>query len=257
MSHGAEKTVSIQAKVRIFRACVLPDLLYASEVWSTTIVQEQRLNTFYFKCLRTLIGVNLGNRMPNEQLLQLTGQPHINDLLITNCLRWFGHVNRMHTDDNKLSMAKKVVFSYFPRANKPRNMGTQKRWQDKITEDLEKFNIRNWRRETLDKDKWRETINRFSHSNNPSSNISEAVQQYKQKADKRRVASNVPPPPKVTEVLTKQGLKTMMVHTHVETRNVQEAFSKLKVLPDTSKHVLQNGTRNTKFQQISKMNVVI
>ncbi|CAF4721856.1 unnamed protein product [Rotaria socialis] len=151
--------------------------------------------------------MNLGDRMPNEQLLQLTGQPHISDLLVRNRLRWFGHVNRMHTEDNEPSMVKKVAFSYFPRANKPRNMGTRKRWQDKITEDLEKFNIRNWRRETLDKDKWRETINRFAHSNDPSSNISEVVQQYKQKSDKRRVASNVPPPPKVTEVLTKQGLK--------------------------------------------------
>ncbi|CAF5023974.1 unnamed protein product, partial [Rotaria socialis] len=139
------KTISIQAKVRIFRACVLPILLYGSEVWSTTIAQEQRLNTFYFKCLRTIIGMNLGDRMPNEQLLQLTGQPHISDLLVRNRLRWFGHVNRMHTEDNEPSMAKKVAFSYFPRANKPRNMGTRKRWQDKITEDLEKFNIRNWR----------------------------------------------------------------------------------------------------------------
>ncbi|CAF0760660.1 unnamed protein product [Didymodactylos carnosus] len=86
-------------------------------------------------------------------------------------------------------------------------MGTRERWQDKITEDLEKLNIRNWRRETLDKDKWRATINRLVHSNDPSSNISEVVQQYKQKADKRRAASNVPLPPKVTEVLIKQGLK--------------------------------------------------
>ena len=76
-----------------------------------------------------------------------------------------------------------------------------------LTEDLEKLNIRNWRRETLDKDKWRGTINRFVHSNDPSSNIPEVVQQYKQKADKRRAASNVPLPPKITEVLIKKGLK--------------------------------------------------
>ncbi|CAF1236155.1 unnamed protein product [Rotaria magnacalcarata] len=91
--------------------------------------------------------------MPNEQLLQLTGQPHISDLLVRNCLRWFGHVNRMHAEDNEPLIVKKVVFSYFTRANKPRNMGTQKRWLDKIAEDLEKFNIRNWQRETLDKNK--------------------------------------------------------------------------------------------------------
>ena len=198
------KNVSIQAKLRIFRACVLPVLLYGSEVWSTTTTQEQRLNTFYFKCLRTIIGVNLGDRMPNELLLQLTGQPHLRDILIRNRLRWFGHVNRMEDEDKKSSMVKKVMFSYFPQSTKPKNMGTRKRWEDKIMEDLEKFNIRNWRRETMDKNKWRETINRFAYSKEPSPNITETVKKYKQKADKRR---NIGPPPKVTETLTKHGYR--------------------------------------------------
>ena len=68
------KTTSVEAKLCVFRACVLPVLLYGSEVWSTTIAQERQLNTFYFKCLRIIIGVNLGDHMTNDKLLQLTGQ---------------------------------------------------------------------------------------------------------------------------------------------------------------------------------------
>ncbi|CAM4985039.1 unnamed protein product [Rotaria socialis] len=179
------KTVSIQAKLRIFRACVLPVLLYGSEIWSTTAAQEQRLNTFYLKCLRTIIGINLDDRMPNEQLLQLTGQPHLSNILSRNRLRWLGHANSMQTEDNIPSMVKKAMFAYFPQTAKPRNVGNRKKWKDKLSEDVEKSNIRNWRRETHNRDKWRDTINKYVHSNIPSSNIAEVVQQYKQKSKQR------------------------------------------------------------------------
>ncbi|CAF1560320.1 unnamed protein product, partial [Adineta ricciae] len=114
-------TVSIQAKLRIFRACVLPVLLYGSEIWSTAASQEQRLNTFYLKCLSTIIGINLDDRMPNEQLLQLTGQPHLSNILSRNWLRWLAHANRMQTENNVPSMVKKAMFAYFPQTVKPRN----------------------------------------------------------------------------------------------------------------------------------------
>ncbi len=78
--------ISIQAKVRIFRACVLPVLLYGSELWCLTAAQEQPLNAFYMKCLRTFIGVSLGDRMRNDLSLQLTGQPSLESILRRNSL---------------------------------------------------------------------------------------------------------------------------------------------------------------------------
>ena len=60
------KTVSISARLSIFRSCVLPVLLYGSEVWSLTTALERRLCTFYHRCLRTIIDVNLGDRMSND-----------------------------------------------------------------------------------------------------------------------------------------------------------------------------------------------
>ncbi|CAF2886798.1 unnamed protein product [Rotaria sp. Silwood2] len=71
------KTVSYDAKLRIFRACVVPILLYGSEVWALTNIQERRLNSFYMKCLRTIIGANLEDRLSNAKMLELTGQPQI------------------------------------------------------------------------------------------------------------------------------------------------------------------------------------
>ena len=40
------KTVSINSKLKIFRACVLPVLFYGSETWYPTVAQERRINTF-------------------------------------------------------------------------------------------------------------------------------------------------------------------------------------------------------------------
>ena len=75
------KCIPVQAKVRIFKACILPVLLYESEIWCLKAVEEQRLNTFYMKCLRTLLGVCLGDRMRNDLILQLTGQPPFEKIL--------------------------------------------------------------------------------------------------------------------------------------------------------------------------------
>ena len=154
------KTVSIEAKIRIFRACVLPVLLYGSEIWSLTVAQESRLNSFYMRCIRTILGLNLGDRVSNQRVLHLSGQPPLENIMRRNRLRWFGHVNRMENEDWEASMAKKMMFSYLPDEKRPSNAGIRKRWEAKIMDDLAKFDIRNWRRETHDRDKWREIINR-------------------------------------------------------------------------------------------------
>ena len=106
------RTVSMTARLRIFRACVLPVLLYGSKTWTLTTALEQRLCTFYHRCLRTIIGVNMGDRMANRQLLELTGQPALIDIMRRNRLRWFGHANRMIRDDGSVPMVKKAMFSY-------------------------------------------------------------------------------------------------------------------------------------------------
>jgi hypothetical protein len=89
--------------------------------------------------------------MANEQLLHITGQPRLEDILSRNRLLWFGHVNRMVDGNGEYSTVKKVMFSYYPDSTRPRNSGVHKRWQDRIKDDLDRYNIRNWRRETLDR----------------------------------------------------------------------------------------------------------
>ena len=39
------------------------------------------------KCIRTIVGVNLGDRISNETLLKITGQPPIENAIGRNRLR--------------------------------------------------------------------------------------------------------------------------------------------------------------------------
>jgi hypothetical protein len=179
------KCISIPAKIRIFRASVLPVLLYGSELWCLTVAEEQRLKAFYMRCLRTLIGVSLGDRMKNDLVLQLTGQPSLENILKRNRLRWFGHVNRMNNDQSCPMLAKKALFASFRDIKRP-PYGIKLRWRDKIMKDINTSNIKNWRRETLDKDQWRKTINRGVTYDIVYTDAARIVREHKERATNRR-----------------------------------------------------------------------
>ena len=200
-------TTSIEAKLRIFRSCVLPVLLYGSEICSLTVVLEHRLCAFYHRCLRTIIGTNLGDRMSNEQIFQITGQPSLENILRRNRLRWFDHVNRMKGENDEPSLIKKIMFSYYKDSKRPGNAGTFKKWKGRIQDDLEKMNIYNWRRETLDRDSWRKTINLCTQVKPPMPDILKIIQQVKQRAVQRR-ATTLSPPAKITELLCRRNNNT-------------------------------------------------
>ncbi len=205
----SRKKISVDAKLRIFRACVLPVLLYGSEVWTLTMAQENRINMFYMKCLRTILGLNLGDRVSNLKILELSGQPPIENIMRRNRLRWFGHINRMDYDNNQVSLMKKVMFSYFPAIKRPTNVGIRKRWENKIMEDIEKCGIKNWRRNTKYRDKWRKLINQNVQVNPVHLNINNIITKYKEDANKRRSQESTVKhsleQPKVTEILVKES----------------------------------------------------
>ena len=61
--------------------------------------ERRKLNVFEMKCLRSMAGVSLMDRVRNEVVRMRTGVR--GDLATTvdmNVLRWFGHVERMEND---------------------------------------------------------------------------------------------------------------------------------------------------------------
>jgi hypothetical protein len=147
--------------------------------------------------------------MSNETLLDITGQPPIENIMSRNRLRWFGHVNRAANPDGSPSLIKKTMFSYFHDEKRPSNIGRCKRWEDKILKDINELQIQNWRRLTLDRKKWRETINKDVHVKPASANVKDIVYQYKKQSAQRRktdlasLTGSIKR--KVTEILVKEN----------------------------------------------------
>ena len=120
--------VSLASKVRIYKAVVIPTLLYgAAESWALSQGQLSRLDAFNAKCLRRILGVQQRHpaMMPNAEVYALTKQPAISDLLRKHRLRWLGHMARMQDS----TAVKQLLFSTASRVEPVRQAGVQRRVQ--------------------------------------------------------------------------------------------------------------------------------
>ena len=60
----------------------------------------KKLNVFYLRCLRRILGIRCQDRVLNTEVLERAGLPSIFTLLSQRRLRWLGHVRRM--DDGRI-----------------------------------------------------------------------------------------------------------------------------------------------------------
>nr|VZI00949.1 unnamed protein product [Spirometra erinaceieuropaei] len=94
--HGLQ----LSTKLKMYKAVILPTLLYGAETWTVYTRQARRLNHFHLSCLRRILRLNLQDRIPDTDLLDRTGILSIFSMLIQMQLRWSGHLVRM--DDERL-----------------------------------------------------------------------------------------------------------------------------------------------------------
>ena len=87
-----KSAVSEALKMRIFRACVEPVLLYGSETWTLTVYLTNRLDGCYTRLLRKAKGLTYHERRTN---LQLYGDlPKISDVVKKRQVAFAGHCAR-------------------------------------------------------------------------------------------------------------------------------------------------------------------
>ena len=71
-------------------------IVAGSEKWVTYIRHERRLNTFYPRSIRRILGKSWEDRVSNAEVLSRAGLPSMYTLLRQRRLRWPGHVHRMN-----------------------------------------------------------------------------------------------------------------------------------------------------------------
>nr|VZI20129.1 unnamed protein product [Spirometra erinaceieuropaei] len=67
--HGLQ----LSTNLKMYKAVILPTLLYGEETWTVYTRQACRLNHFHLSCLRRILRLNWQDRIPDTEVLERTG----------------------------------------------------------------------------------------------------------------------------------------------------------------------------------------
>ncbi|BHF74356.1 hypothetical protein SprV_0501744200 [Sparganum proliferum] len=159
--HGLQ----LSTKLKMYKAVILPTLLYGAETRTVYTKQARRLNHFHLSCLRRILRLNRQDRIPDTDVLERTGILSIYTMLRQMQLRWSGHLVRM--DDERLP---KRLF-YGDVATGSRRQGGQIRlYKGTLKSSLKclQINPTNWEELALDLPTWRRTGKQVLRSTKPT-----------------------------------------------------------------------------------------
>nr|VZI52931.1 unnamed protein product [Spirometra erinaceieuropaei] len=149
--HGLQ----LSTKLKMYKAVILPTLLYGAETWTVYTRQARRLNHFHLSCLRRILRLNWQDRIPDTEELERTGILSIYAILRQMQLRWSGHLVRM--DDERLP---KRLFYGDVATGSRRQGGRIRRYKDTLKSSLKRLQINptNWEELARDRPTWRRTV---------------------------------------------------------------------------------------------------
>ena len=149
------KNLRTDTKLKVYKAIILPTLLYGAESWVHYRKHLRSLDRFHQRCLRKIIKVHWFDFVSNNEVLKRTKCLSIHAILQKTQLRWAGHVSRM--GDHRLP--KITLFGEL--ATGFRTRGSPKfRYKDSLKQTLKscRINHRNWVSEAADRKNWRQKI---------------------------------------------------------------------------------------------------
>ena len=92
----------INAKRCLYEGVIVPTALYGAEAWGMRSAKRRKVNVLEMKCLRSLVGVSLMEKVRNEEVRRRVGiGRELASRVDQKVLRQFGHMERM--DENRLA----------------------------------------------------------------------------------------------------------------------------------------------------------
>ena len=93
--------LSLKQRGKMYQCCVRPVLLYCCETWQLTAADEARLRGVERRMIRMMCGARLVDRVLTDVLRdKVEFVLKIEDMIIQNRLRRYGHVMRRHQFPN-------------------------------------------------------------------------------------------------------------------------------------------------------------
>ena len=87
--------ISIRTKVKVYNACVLTVLLYASETWTTYTRYLKQFERFHQQCLRKILGIKWQMHISDTEILEMANIGSIEVLISKQQLRRSGNLVRL------------------------------------------------------------------------------------------------------------------------------------------------------------------
>ena len=87
--------IRLDTKLKVYKAVVLPTLLYACETWTEYQRHAKKLNHFHLSCLRKILKIRWQDKILDTEVLRKAKMQSVHTLLKLAQLRWTGHVTRM------------------------------------------------------------------------------------------------------------------------------------------------------------------
>ncbi|BHF82881.1 hypothetical protein SprV_0802602000 [Sparganum proliferum] len=141
--HGLQ----LSTKLKMYRAVILPTLMYGAETWTVYTRQTRRLNHFHLSCLCRILKLRWQDRIPNTYVLERTGILSIYTMLRQLQLRWSDHLVRM--DDERLP--KRLLYGDLATGSR-RQVGQIRRYKDTMKSSLKRQQIKPTNGEDLARD---------------------------------------------------------------------------------------------------------
>ena len=154
-----KRGISTRTRLSVYRAVVLPSLLYGCDTWTCYRCHIKKLDQFHLRCLRKVLRVSWRGHVPNQEILRRAEMMGIEAMLNLVQLRWSGHVSGM--DNSRLP--RQLFYAEFS-ACRRHNGGQRKRYKDMLKSTLKAhgISIDNWQVVAQDRTAWRVASSRGS-----------------------------------------------------------------------------------------------
>ena len=147
--------IAISTKCKVYKAVVLPTLLYSAEMYTLYRRHIRKLSQVHLRHLRQILRISWKDHISNIVVLRQANMSSIKAILTVSQLHWTGHVTRMSSD-----RLPKAVFYGELSSGKCLRVGQRLRYKDVLKIHLKTtyIPVNTWEPIAHDRQKWRRAI---------------------------------------------------------------------------------------------------